>query len=219
MFKKLRSRNAALSLLLSACLLVTMATSACSTEDLVRAAETTAGALADSRPAIQVLIDGGLIDSTKGAAILKKVSDGADIATRLKTAFLNKETATPLQLTAELSKLIEGLIRDDLSGIKNDSRKTLALAIVAAADIAINQISRALEKKAREAPAAVKVALTAAASADEVSRAESDLQVVAETAKRAVLRARDSKTGRFVSLDYAREHPDTTTVERVERKQ
>jgi hypothetical protein len=32
------------------------------------------------------------------------------------------------------------------------------------------------------------------------------------------LRARSAITGKFVSLEYARQHPDTTIVERVKRR-
>ena len=37
-------------------------------------------------------------------------------------------------------------------------------------------------------------------------------------AKKPRLRARDAKTGKFVSVKYAKEHPDTTVIERVKEK-
>lgn len=177
----------------------------CDPASLAKQASRVSSAVLKAKPVVQSLIDSGIIKSN---GFIERIDQLVSDGNLLAEAFRNGG-GDALETMSTSITLVETLINQDAQLIPLGDKKTIVLSFLAAADIALGEISDALSKDAAKSPLMAK-ARTATASSDERAAA----QVVSEFAKKPRMRARDSKTGRFVTLDYARQHPDTTTVER-----
>lgn len=115
------------------------------------------------------------------------------------------KAATPeeqVKLLPALNALIDFFESDVLPNLKIDP--IVAAGIDAGLRIAANHFVRSADS----VPAAM-AAMDSAGSAPAASEVAK-----LRTAAKKRLRARDAKTGRFVTLDYAKKNPDTTLLER-----
>lgn len=160
------------------------------------AANTVSDAANEAIPVVQSLIDSHTCQCTQVIARLNEVrADSAALA----TAFNSGDNSTAIAKAASVTRALETLISTD-SQLLPANKRTLFLAILAAADIAIHEIAAHVNQMA---PAIAKTAST-----------NPDVAVMVNYAAKPKLRARNSQTGRFVSLSFAKAHPDITQVER-----
>lgn len=201
--RNLRSiRTIAIALLLTFSLGTQMA---CDPKQLAKNADRGAKALTQTKPVIQSLIDGGAIPRDKGEQILERLDQGASTFTALAGAFRGGDNTSALDYTEKLVGTVNQLISTDVLLIHDQAKRTLVLAFLSAADIALGIISDNLSKEAAKHPAIARVAR---------GSRPSGANAIEEYAKQPRLRARDSRTGRFVTMDYAKAHSDVTVIER-----
>lgn len=97
-------------------------------------------------------------------------------------------------------------IAADAELIQNKTVRTVVLVSLAIADEALHELADSLIQTA---------ALPQYAHLVQDAATKQKAEVIRKFAKKPRYRARDAKTGKFVTLDYARKHPDTTVIERV----
>lgn len=178
---------------------------ACSPAKLARTADRGATACRKTKPIIQDLIDTGGIGRDKGEAILEKLSKGESTFTALATAFRDGDNAGALGLANTLVDVVDQLIATDVLAIKDPAKRTLVLAFLSAADLALGIIGDDLAREVEKAPVTAVVARASNTSS---------LDAIEAYVKKKRLRARDATTGRFVTMDYAKANPSTTVIER-----
>jgi hypothetical protein len=144
----------------------------------------------------------------------RRVQDGADKLGRLKAAFANATTPDEqLALLPALNASIDFFDSDILPLLKlSPTSQLIALAVEDALRLAAGHFVKSADQVTAKAPRAMHRA--GAAAGDEAPDQVAKLKAYLKTQ----LRARDAVTGRFVSAEYARAHPDTTVVERVEKR-
>ena len=141
----------------------------------------------------------------------KRIQDWAGTISRLKTNFDNATTPEEqVKLLPTLNAALDFFDTDVLPFLKlSPTSYLIAIAIENGLRLAASHFVKTADKVQQLAPASASDSLKAATGTD----------VSAETAKLRTnatkhLRARDAKTGRFVTAQYAAEHPDTTVIER-----
>jgi len=189
---------------LTAAIIFSSFTAACSPGDLARNADRVAGALTRAQPLFQQLIDGGVIPQASGAAIIGRLTQGAAAGKQLADAFRNNNAQGAVEQTAALIRTVEQIIDQDAKLIRQGPQRTAVLAILAAADIALGFISDQLVKTDRSHHA-----LTQNVKANESSK-----DTIRRYAKKKRLRCRSSVTGRFEKMEVCKANPDTTVIER-----
>lgn len=189
------------STLIAAVIAYSLVLHACNTPKLVKLAERASSISAKLKPVIAPLIASGQLP----ANLTARVDQFHDVTIKLADAFRN-QTGDAVELTATAIHLVETFINEDFVKIKDPGTRTFALAILAAADIALGEISDALSNGAAQQPAAARAARAAQPSA---------AITIAAFAKKPRLRCRDAKTGRFAKMDQCLQSPQTTVVERA----
>lgn len=129
-----------------------------------------------------------------------KVQKAVDIANKLVTALEQNNSSDAVKLTAALIPVFQEIV-SDASLIQNPRTRTLVLATLAAAQIALRYISQKIQTKATD------VGMAPAMGASR------DGSVISEFAKKEKWRCRSSVTGKFEKMEVCKAHPDTTTVE------
>lgn len=160
------------------------------------AANTVSDAANEAIPVVQSLIDSHTCQCSQ---VIARLNDVRDDSAALSTAFSSGDNTTAIAKAASVTRALETLISTD-SQLLPANKRTLFLAILAAADIAIHEIAAHVQQ---QAPTITKSA-----------RTNADVQVMVQYAAKPKLRARSSQTGKFVSFSYAKAHPDVTQVER-----
>lgn len=174
---------------------------ACSTAQLVKLADRAGSVAVKLKPVIAPLVASGQLP----ADLPDRLDQFHDITGKLADAFRN-QTGNAIELTATAIRLVETFINDDAVKIQDPGTRTLVLAILAGADIALGEISDSISGGAANHPAIARGIVAAHPE---------DSATVASFAKKPRLRCRDSKTGRFAKMEICEANPDTTTVERV----
>lgn len=179
---------------------------ACNTAQLVKLADRVSTSTTKVEPVIQSLVDSGQVP----AVVIEHLHRLRDDAKLLADSFRNG-TGDALAITARAITFVELLINTDAKLIKDPNKRLLVLSFLAAADIALGEISDELSKKADEHPVLAESAVSS------VPNGPSDAATIKAFAKKPRMRARSAVTGRFVSLEYARQHPAETVIERVDK--
>lgn len=149
-------------------------------------------------PVVQSLVDSGECRRCANIiTVLQRIEDDSSI---LAQAFEQHDNTTALEKAAAITRSLEQLIAVD-SKLIPQGKRTLVLALLAAADIAISEIANHTQK---EADAPTKVVLSRSA----------DAQVMIKYAAKPRLQCRSSITGRFEKMDYCKANPNNSTVER-----
>lgn len=201
------------ALLATCCLLLSFSTG-CSSSSLARNADRVATALLQSQPIFQSLIDGGVIPGSRGAQIIARLTEGARDAKALADAFRSGNNADAVDTAARLINVFETIISQDTLLISNPAQRTTVLAILAAADIALHIIADNLIKTAQANARAFDLVMAWAPA-----QAKQSAETIKRFAKKPKLRCRDAKTGRFLKMEQCKASPETTVIERVEKKQ
>jgi hypothetical protein len=141
----------------------------------------------------------------------KRIQNWAGSLQRLKTDYANATTPEEqVKLLPTLNASLDFFDTDVLPFLKlSPTSYLIAIGIENALRLAANHFVKTVDKVQQVAPASANDSLKSSTGTD-VS-AESDKL---RTNAKKHLRARDAKTGRFVTAQYAAEHPDTTVIER-----
>ena len=174
-------------------------------EQSARNAERVGRVARQVQPLFQSLIDGQVIPADAGAEIIKRTQFIVETAPKLARAFRANTTADIVTLSAELIRVAEQVIEQDTLLIPAGIERTTIMGVLVAGDIALGIIADNIVE-AGGLPQFAHVVQAAA---------KKDVETIKRYAKKPRYRARDAKTGKFVSLEYARKHPETTVIERV----
>lgn len=203
-----RFRRTSIALLL-VCSLVFNA--ACKRADVAKQAERIGSVAAKVQPLFQSLIDGGVIPESTGAKVISRCQFVAENAPRLAQAIRASNTTDVIALSAELIRVTETIISEDTLLIPAGPKRLTILTILVAADVALGIIADELVN-------AEKLPQFAHVVAQAQKNQKADVETIKKFQKKPRLRARDARTGRFVSLEYAKKNPETTVIERVHDK-
>jgi hypothetical protein len=192
---------------LALCAAVLSAQTACSPNSVVKMAERVGSSARAARPVVQSLIDQGVIGGG-GAQILSRLTQISADSSTLADAFRGNDLTGAVNITARTIQTLETLIGQDAQLIPAKHR-TIVLAILASADIALHEIADWLEEQGtiHSHHAMVRAAQQQPAA-----------EVIKNFRKKPRLRCRDARTGRFLKMEKCKENPDTTVIERVEPK-
>lgn len=150
-------------------------------------------AVATAKEILPVFTSAGLSSS--------HINRGVQIGSDLVTAFRENRDADALSLTAAFIDVVDRDILSDVNTIKDQGKRTLALAITAAIRISLRRIAKFL-KPAEDA------SMLRGARVGTSSRAK-----VREFAKSKDWRCRNSITGRFEKMSFCKTNPANSVVE------
>lgn len=136
------------------------------------------------------------------AKLDKAISAGDKLVAALEST--GTGTGTKIELVASIINKVEDFAAET-SLIKDPKTRTLILVGLAIADVALHRIADALAKDAESVP------VTARRGAGVTRTSE---QVILEFKVKLKYRCRDSVSGQFRKLQYCKENPATTQVER-----
>jgi hypothetical protein len=176
-----------------------------SVNSLVRTAERVGTTAQRVAPVFQSLIDSGVI---KPGFVIKRLNQVAVDAPLLADA-LRTSSSDAIEITARLTTFVRQLVDQDAQLIPAGPKRTLVLAILAAAEIALDEISDSFGKAAAANPITARAVKAGHATAAET---------IAAFKNRCALHARSSVTGRYVTITYAEAHPEETYVARECRR-
>lgn len=159
-----------------------------------------------ARTAVRVLKKAKPIYEANGLST-EKLDKAIKIGEPLAAAFESGATNVVDQVSAFITAFDE--IASDAELIKDQSKRTVVLVVLAVADEALHELADSLIKAG---------SLPQFAHLVQDAKTKEKAEVIRSFAKKPRYRARDARTGKFVSLDYARQHPDTTVIERVKDK-
>ncbi len=144
--------------LIALALALTMLTAACAPATFVDTTDEVVTALGEAQPIIRSLGTGGVIKPELAQQIDKRIEQAIKTGTNLRTAFENKDYISASDLLATLIKETERIASEDATLIPDVTKRTVFLAALAGANIALHRLARNIDKVQRDNPTAVTAA-------------------------------------------------------------